>query len=125
MPRHFAPVDPSRTFDGYSADAPEAGFYRFRLRSGGAMVGVRIWHGAPLDPLTGEKLDRSPRWQAEVNGHYEELERVWPMCARSPISEAEYRNLSNMQSWAKQNAPDSALANPQRRADPLSTPMLF
>lgn len=115
----------SRTYEGFNVDHPVAGFYRHRMRSGGAFVGVRIWYGQPLDPVTGEELDRSPRWQAHVNDCYVELDRVWPMCARSPIDEAEYRHLVAMQDWAKVNAPDSALADPSRRADPLSTPMLF
>ena len=34
---------------GFDPDTPVPGFYRMRLRSGGVYVGVRIWHGLPLD----------------------------------------------------------------------------
>ena len=47
-------------------DTPIPGFYRMRLRSGGQPVGVRVWFGPPADPVTGEELDRSWRWQATV-----------------------------------------------------------
>lgn len=110
---------------GFDPDLPVAGFYRFRMRSGGALCGVRIWHGAPLDPVTGEELDRSPRWQALVNDDPVEIERVWPRCAADPITDAEYRHYCRTQTWAQQHAPDSALADPRRKADPLTTPLLF
>lgn len=111
--------------DGFDPDQPIAGFYRMRLRSGAAYCGIRIWHGAPLDPVTGEELDRSHRWQAQVNGAAIELERVWPKCAASPIDADEYRHLCAVQDWARDHAPTSPLANPHRRADPLSSPILF
>jgi hypothetical protein len=114
-----------RTFEGYNPDVPKPGFYRMRLRSGGAYVGVKVWFGAPLDPVTGEEMDRSHRFQAEINGAYAELDRVWPRCAGDPITEAEYQHLCATQQWAQQHAPDSALAQPTRRFDPLSSPLLF
>lgn len=110
---------------GFDPDLPVAGHYRFRMRSGGALCGVRIWHGAPHDPVTGEELDRSPRWQALVNDDPVEIERVWPRCAADPISDGEYRHYCRTQAWAQQHAPDSALADPRRKADPLTTPLLF
>lgn len=111
---------------GFDPDVPTAGFYRMRLRSGGAFVGVRIWYGQPLDPDTREPMDRSLRFQAEINGRYAELDRVWPGCARDPIDEAEYRHLIKVQKWANQHAPGSGLDDPAgRRIDPLSSPLLF
>jgi len=120
-----APQYPVRTYEGIDPDKPVAGFYRMRLRSGGAYVGARIWHGAPLDPLTGEEMDRSHRWQAHINGAYAEMDRVWPRCAGEPIDEAEYRHLCATQQWAQQHAPDSALAQPTRKIDPNTSPILF
>jgi hypothetical protein len=114
-----------KTFAGHDPDVPQPGFYRMRLRSGGAYVGVRIWHGAPLDPLTGEEMDRSPRMQADINGRYVEMERVWPKCAADPIGDAEYHHLIATQEWAVQHAPESALARPTRRFDPLTSPLPF
>lgn len=99
---------------------PAAGFYRHKLRSRSIVGGVRIWFGAPLDPVTGEVLDRSPRWQAEFDGEYVEIDDVWPDCAGDPISAEEYRVLVNRRAWARQAMPASAFANPKRRYDPLS-----
>lgn len=113
--------------DGYgvSADQPVPGYYRTRLRSGGMFVGVRIWFGPPHDPVTGEEMDRSHRWQAEANGRYIDFDRVWPGCASSPIDEAEYRHLASLQNWAVEHAPDSAVANPSKALNPLQTPLVF
>lgn len=107
---------------------PTEGFYRHKLRSGGVYVGVRVWYGAPLDPVTGEELDRSWRWQAEVNGKpIDDFEQVWPGCAGDPISADDYRIYCQRERWAAQHAPASAYADPRKRIDPLSTanPLLF
>jgi hypothetical protein len=107
---------------------PTEGFYRHKLRSGGVYGGVRIWYGAPLDPVTGEELDRSWRWQAAFNGRLvDDFEQVWPVCAGDPITAEEYRTYCNRQRWAEQHAPQSAYADPRKRVDPLSTanPLAF
>lgn len=122
-------LDYSRRSDfravGFDPDLPVAGYYRMRLRSGAAFCGIRIWHGAPLDPVTGEELDRSHRWQAQANGEPIDLARVWPKCAADPVDEAEYQYLTSVQAWAKENAPDSPQANPMRRINPLTAPTPF
>jgi hypothetical protein len=121
--------DYSQRFDvqahGFNPDVPVAGFYRFRMRSGGALCGVRIWHGQPSDPVTGELLDRSLRWQAQVNGDPVDLARVWPKCAADPIDADEYEYLRSVQSWAKQHAPTSPQANLMQRINPLTAPTPF
>lgn len=106
---------------------PQAGFYRTKLRSGSIIGGVHIWHGPPFDPDTGEEMDRSWRWQAKFDGEPIDIDRVWPVCAGSPISEEEYRRLVARREWAKQHAPASAYAEPGRKYDPLSssTPIPF
>lgn len=104
-------------------DTPTAGFYRTQLRKGSHPVGVRIWFGPPHDPVTGEELDRSWRWQAEINGREADINRLWPSCASDPISEAEYRRLSNLQAWGEQHAPQGPQANPGRAVDLLNCPM--
>ena len=116
---------PAGRFVGFDPNIPIAGHYRFRMRSGGALCGVRIWFGPPLDPVTGEELDRSLRWQALVNDEPVDLDRVWPKCAADLISEEEYRHFCRVQDWARENAPDSPMADPRRKADPLSSPILF
>jgi hypothetical protein len=46
-----------------------SGFFKVRLVKGGRMVGMRIWWGPPPDPEDPRRvLDRSPRWQMQVNG---------------------------------------------------------
>lgn len=111
--------------DGFDPDTPVEGYYRTRLRMGGIFVGIRIWYGAPLDPETGDELDRSWRWQALANGEPVLLERVWPRCAGDPIDAAEYQYLASVQTWAKQNAPNSPQANPMRWINPLTAPTPF
>lgn len=114
----------SRAYEGYNPDVPEAGYYRMRMRGGGVFVGVRIWHGPPHDPVTGEELDRSWRWQATVNGRYIDLDRVWPQCAADRISPAEHDHLASLQAWGAAHGHD-ALADPRKRLDPLKTPLMF
>jgi hypothetical protein len=108
---------------GFDPDRPVAGFYRTKLRRGAVPVGIRIWFGVPLDPVTGEELDRSPRWQATANGRYIDLERVWPGCADEPIDEAEHRYLCSLQAWGEQHAPDAPHADPTRAVDLLTAPI--
>ncbi|RIV79541.1 hypothetical protein [Pelagerythrobacter aerophilus] len=108
-----------RVFAGTDVTKPTAGFYRFRMRSGGVRGVVRIWFGPPHDPVTGEELDRSWRWQAEFNGEPVDLDRVWPDCAGEPVTEQDYRRAIARQEWARQHAPDSAYADHRKRRDPL------
>lgn len=116
-----------RRFEGIDVTEPVAGFYRARLVSGGVRGGVRLWFGPPNDPITGEELDRSHRWQAQFEGEYVDLDRVWPVCAGDPITEAEYREYCARAAWARENAPKSAFADRRKRHDPLSadTPIPF
>ncbi len=112
---------------GIDVSTPVAGFYRCKLVSGGVRGGVRIWFGQPLDPVTGEELDRSLRWQALFDGEPVDLDRVWPGCAGDPITEDEYHRYVARARWARENAPDSAYASPRRKVDLLSakTPLPF
>lgn len=106
---------------GVDVSCPVAGFFRHRLRGGAVKVGIRIHYGPPLDPITGEELDRSWRWMSDVNGEpYGDFDRVWPGCTGEPISEAEYRTYCERQRWARENAPNSSYAEPGRKRDPLS-----
>lgn len=115
-----------RKWFGYDANNPIAGYYRVRLRSGGATAGARIWYGPPLDPITGEELDRSHRWQAEVNGKpYDYFDRIWPKFADQKTTEEEYRLLCAKAQWAEEHAPNSAMANPNKRVDFLTAPLPF
>jgi len=117
--------EPVAHYEGIDPDTPVAGFYKMKLRSGAMHVGVKIWFGPPLDPIDGTELDRSHRWQAEVNGRPFDLLRAWPSCAKEPSNEGEYRYLTSLQAWGEEHAPDSPQANPTRRVDLLTAPLPF
>lgn len=102
---------------------PVAGFFRHRLRGGAVAVGVRLWFGPPHDPVTGEELDRSWRWQAEANGREIAFERVWPQCTGQPIDAQEYAHLSSLQDWGEQHSPASPEANPHKAVNWLTAPL--
>ena len=124
-PLIYDKVRTSGAFNGFDPDTPNAGTYRMRLRSGAVHVGIRIWYGAPLDPLTGEEMDRSHRWQATANGAHIDLDRAWPKCAADPIDQAEHDYLASLQAWAAEHAPASPQANPTQRINPLTAPTPF
>ena len=102
------------------AEVPTAGFYRHKLRGGSIPVAVKVWHGAPLDPVTGEELDRGWRWQATADGEPIPLDDVWPECGKRPITEVEYAAAIKRRAWAQKAAPASSYAIPGKRYDPLS-----
>lgn len=110
---------------GFNPDVPIAGLYRMSLVSKGVPVGVKIWHGPPHDPVTGEELDRGWRWQATANGRPVDLERAWPKCADAPIDQAEHDYLTSLQDWGEAHAPSSPQANPKRAVDFLRAPLVL
>ena len=111
---------PRKAFAGQDVTTPAEGYFRFRLVSGSVIGGVKIWFGPPHDPVTGEVLDRSWRWQALFDGEPVDFDRVWPACIGRPISEDEYRALVARREWARQHAPESAYAEVGKRRDLLS-----
>lgn len=114
--RNLKPVRP---------DIPEAGFYKGRLVKGGPWVAIRIWFGAPRDPVTGEELDRSHRWQAERNACEVDVDAVWPYCAANRIDKAEHDYLLATHRWAVEHAPNSPEAAPRERIDLNALKPLF
>jgi hypothetical protein len=74
-------------------DRPQAGFYKTKLVKGGPWVGVRIWWDYPIDPVTGETMDRSPVLKAETAGKPSDPYEIWTWCAGRPITETEYRDM--------------------------------
>lgn len=124
-----APMRPDAVIEGaVEVSWPVAGFYRFRLRSDGVRAAIKVFYGPPNDPVTDEPLDRSPRWQCLVNGEYfDDFDRIWPACARDPISLEEYNFMLARQDWAKRHAPQSGFADPRKKHDlfDINTPMPF
>jgi len=78
----------------FDPDVPVRGVYRTRFVKDGPPVALLIWFGPPLDPETGEPMDRASKWFARINGgEVVEASRFWPGCARDPISFAQYRHI--------------------------------
>jgi hypothetical protein len=105
-------------------DVPIAGFYKVRLVKGGPWCSARIWYGIPNDPLTGEPLDRGPRWQALRCGQDCDVYDLWPFCIANKIDEGEYNYLLSVEKWAI-NAPDAPEADPRKAIDLLTVPIPF
>jgi hypothetical protein len=104
-------------------DIPTAGCYRVRLTRGGPFVAVRFWIGAPIDPDTGEEMDRAPRWQCRLNGcELVPVDRFWPGCARDPIDLSEHDRLCDLNRTLDTSNP---YYDPRRPIDRLKTPMPF
>ena len=119
------------------SDAPVAGFYQW-LRHGRPAVPVRIWFGPPLDPETGEEMDRSWRWQMLAAGRpVVALEEdrdgpfdpvwadVWPQVSHDPIPPSEYEFLIATIRHAESYDPDSPFAKPFRKIDLRSATLPF
>lgn len=113
------------------ADALIEGFYLIR-REGRVDVPIRVWFGAPLDD-DGEELDRAWRWQVQVGFQLledqpvkiggiriENLDDIWPSCARLPIGEDEWKFRLKRAEWAKAYDPDDAHAEIGGRIDPMT-----
>jgi hypothetical protein len=111
-----------RSFD---PDLPVAGCYQVKLVRRGPPCALRIWFGPPLDPVTGEELDRAPLWLAALNGGPADALMAgwfWPECASRPISRQEHDRLVQRH---RTLAPRSAFYDPLRPIDPLKTPVPF
>lgn len=106
---------------------PISGTYKMKLVKGGPWVPVRVWYGPSHDPLTGELMDRSYHWQAQIDGgeHEDALRRAWPYCAGNAISEAEYSYMRDVGLWAKDYAPEQPEASPRKKINLNSLPTLF
>lgn len=126
MTRAFLQYDAQHAavhIDGFDPDSPIAGHYEMKMVRGGMICGIRIWNGPPHDPVTGEELDRSWRWQAEVNGDRVEIERVWPKCGPAPISPERYAEYVARARHAQDFDPLTPQANPRRQIDFLRDPI--
>lgn len=111
----------AQAFDGLDVTTPAAGFFKIKLSRETVLRAVRIWHGPPADPVTGELLDRSWRWQAELDdGALVDFDRAWPACAKDPIDEAEWKRCKARTDWAREHAADSAYAERGVKIDLLS-----
>lgn len=104
---------------------PVEGFYLHR-RPECVDMPVHCWFGSPLDPHTGEPMDRSPRWQLMLAGEIlEEWDRVWPRCLNLPIDQAEYDYRMARIDWARAAEPDDPFGAVDGRIDLKTAPLPF
>lgn len=99
------------------------GYYLYRRDHAQRVpIPIRIWFGPPADPLTGEPMDRSPRWHFEIGGKLygsddppmlggravdeDGLDRMWPKSSRWPSDAEEYAYLVSRREWARENDED-------------------
>lgn len=118
-------------------DWPKPGFYVMRLRSGAPLVTAIIYQLCPMvipQPMniTGphpedwcRALDRSPHYQARVDGKRVDIDRVWTARSLRQVSREEFEfRIGPLRRWAREN-PSTPEANPQRPVDLNAIPPLF
>jgi hypothetical protein len=115
---------------------PQPGFYLMRLRSGAPLVPAIIYQLCPMvipQPMNVagphpddwcRPLDRSPRYEARLDGKRVDIDRVWTARPLRPVSRAEFDFRSGpLRRWARENrAPE---ARPYRPVDLGAIPPLF
>lgn len=97
---------------------PIAGLYRIRR---GVWRPVAVIYGQPLDPVTDEPLDRSPRWQVIYCGRLIwDHTLVWPACWANPIDRDEYTYLIERMQFAQAHDPRDPFGKMSSRIDLLN-----
>jgi len=116
---------------------PELGFYVMRLASGAPLVAAVIYRLCPMvipEPanVTGpdpsewcRPLDRSPRYEARIDGKRVALDWVWTARSLRRVSRDEFEfRIGPLRRWARHN-PGAPEATPQRPVDLDAIPPLF
>lgn len=141
-------------------DRLHAGFYLLKMRRSSRIdVPVRVWFGPPEDPdyrqyqdanapsgmsytpiALRPTLERSPRWQVEINGilfgdpdnppciagrPVETLDGIWPQCMAEPIDQDEYEYRVARSDWAEQWDGDDPYSGTGARVDPMTARLPF
>jgi hypothetical protein len=131
----------SRSVSGWWAPRnlirPKPGFYVMRLRSGAPLVTAIIYQLCPMvipQPMNVagphpedwcRPLDRSPHYQARINGKRVDIDGVWTARSLRLVSRDEFEcRIGPLRRWAREN-PSAPEANPQRRVDLNAIPPLF
>lgn len=103
---------------------PVPGYYKIRMAKGGPFVPVAIFRAKIIEgeafPWVEEGENRSVGpcgIGAMRNGEPVPVERVWPHCARYPISAEDYSHMLAVRDWALTWAPSAPEANPDRPLD--------
>jgi hypothetical protein len=116
---------------------PEPGFYVMRLASGAPLVAAVIYRLCPMvipeptnvmGPHPSEwcrPLDRSPRYEARIDGKRVAIDRVWTARSLRRVSRDEFEfRIGPLRRWARHH-PGAPEATPQRPVDLGAIPPLF
>lgn len=118
-------IPPADAMAARQIDRPCEGHWLVRLVKGGPLVPARIARVQTThDPVTGEPMDRSPHWHAEIAGEVVAVDDVWHRRGQ-PITEAEYRYRLADMAWAAEHAPTEPVARPRQRVDFATMPIPF
>lgn len=107
--------------------------YAITLVKGGPRCALKVWHDAPADPVTGELLDRAPRWQALLHGEEVdpfaviiEIDTVTgqAIVKGEEIDQAEYDHLLAVRKWALEHNTDAPEASPREKINLNKMPAL-
>lgn len=107
------------------------GYYKTRLVKGGPYVAAQLCYGPPLDPETGDPLDRSWRYTVRLNGELQpgcifSTEQpfaskddllIFRIALSEPIGRHEHDYIVKVAQWCRDNAPGLPEANPFRPVD--------
>lgn len=112
---------------------PEPGFYRVRLVRGGPWVAAQIILAPTPDPWVPDNpMDRPCYWSVVVNGEPSKLTEmvpdkdVWKVYEWGERIDRETYDLMLAQAeWDRKYDPASPLANPDKRVDLRSAPVIF
>lgn len=107
-------------------DRPEVGHWVVRLVRGGPAIPARIfWAQTTHEPGDPEnRMERSRFLAAEIGGEVAEVDDVW-LRRGTPITESEYRFRVAEMRWAKEHAPNEAVATPRQSVDFAAIPLPF
>lgn len=110
------------TFEARPINDIRPGFYKRQLVRNGPYVACQIHHETARDPETGEALDRSWYWWAEIDGQLAgpvspsalASDDVWAIHLYGvPITRGEYDDLLGRAEHARGHAPHLPEANPR------------
>lgn len=105
------------TDEAFDPNQPEPGYYRRRLVRGGPWVAVRIWRGFGRCPHTGDILERGWQLRCTVAGADANPFDQWLWVCREPITEQEFKYLTDIKNYAVEHEPDLPEATPRSAVD--------
>ncbi len=101
-------------------DAPVPGLYRARRSARHPWRPVAIFTPCPMDPHTGEPLDRPRILSALIGGKVVDPWRIWTYAAGKPITAEEYSYLMTLSQM-----PGQPEATPEQRIDLNQLPPVY